>query len=371
MPDPRDPPPRRPAADSPIGESIQDGANFSVPSGPPPLDDVNDFIEVVAEKPPVDESLLDQDIYERPAFPWGPLVNLVFAAASMLFLLQDWRFAAGVAPVWLGFAIPYSYDYFFPARFRVTADGLSSSRPRRFLPFVEIDDVLAGPKTSRGDVPLYVIFDCGILALPPRLTCDSRDLRRLLRSCIDLPKEPPETPRAFDAFLRQQRSLYPDNQIHIFRGASKSDRPNKSRGTFKLAAALLLPTPLWIALAVANPKNIAFIILSIVFGFFGVIIALFGIGERVRRASVKNADQAALIITPDGLALSQADLRGELRWSEVKKIGTSAIQSGSFHVTRPPPGLSLKVQGAEIIIADIYDWPADCIFPLIQRYSGL
>ena len=40
-------------------------------------------------------------------------------------------------------------------------------------------------------------------------------------------------------------------------------------------------------------------------------------------------------------------------------------------LTAPAPGLALRVQGADIVIADIYDWPIEAIVPLVKRYSGL
>ena len=76
---------------------------------------------------------------------------------------------------------------------------------------------------------------------------------------------------------------------------------------------------------------------------------------------IKNSRTASLIISPLGIALSQGDVQGQLRWSElrdmklVKGLGRTAV-------------VRLDVSGAYIVIADVYDAPLSTIFGQMRGY---
>jgi hypothetical protein len=318
-------------------------------------------------------SLLGRDIHERVRPPYWSIVFLILAAASCWFLYEGtWAATAVLAPIGVALALVCSYDYFRPVRFRVSTEGISCSRPRSFAAFEDIRAVVRSDADRRGEFPIFVVYDKRLMAIPARLTCDSKELFSLLRSRVVAATELPPTPSLFDPFLKQQQMVYPSDQIHVFFGSSKSRRPTGVRNILKFILALLLPMPLWIGLAVANPRMEVFTAMSIASGIFAVIMGLIAIPVAFGRRRVKKADEAVLIITPGGLALSQADLRGELRWSEVQKIRHQSYNSSfQFQLTAQPPGLAIRVQGADILIADIYDWPIEAIIRIVNRYSGL
>ena len=88
------------------------------------------------------------------------------------------------------------------------------------------------------------------------------------------------------------------------------------------------------------------------------------------RRGIKNSDGSSLIISPQGLALVQGNVAGELLWREVRGLKRRARERIRISAadTRVAPGLHLDVGGAAIWIADIYDQPLDVIEKRIRQY---
>jgi hypothetical protein len=68
------------------------------------------------------------------------------------------------------------------------------------------------------------------------------------------------------------------------------------------------------------------------------------------------------VIGPQGIALSQGELQGQLRWAELKRI---RIRKGAF---LSAPVLELRVEGARIDIPDIYSTPLTLIHREIDAF---
>jgi hypothetical protein len=80
--------------------------------------------------------------------------------------------------------------------------------------------------------------------------------------------------------------------------------------------------------------------------------------EKYRRVtSIRNWRNASLAISPEGLAMVQGEMKGELRWDEVQSVRANKKPLGGFRLSSatPGPAIVLKVQGATIHIADIYE----------------
>ena len=78
---------------------------------------------------------------------------------------------------------------------------------------------------------------------------------------------------------------------------------------------------------------------------------------------------SSLVLSPVGLALVQGDLQGELRWEQLRDVQLVSkprfFQMGQENVRT---GIWLRVEGAQIVIADIYDRPLPIIFERIKAY---
>jgi hypothetical protein len=108
------------------------------------------------------------------------------------------------------------------------------------------------------------------------------------------------------------------------------------------------------------------ILLAAFGGIFSLVFWRLGTATRVR---IKNWRKASLVISPVGLAMVQGDVQGELRWNEVQNVRLRGRAKG-IHVTSETtmPGIVLSVEGAKILIADIYDRPLAAIYENILKY---
>ncbi len=103
--------------------------------------------------------------------------------------------------------------------------------------------------------------------------------------------------------------------------------------------------------------------------FGGLFYLLFRLPATATGVRIKNWRQASLVISPVGLAMVQGDVQGELRWNEVQNVQLRGRAKG-IHVTSETtkPGIVLSVEGAKILIADIYDQPLATIHEKILEY---
>jgi hypothetical protein len=96
------------------------------------------------------------------------------------------------------------------------------------------------------------------------------------------------------------------------------------------------------------------------------LIALLGYALRGSLLTVgrgiKNWRESSLVVSPAGLALAQGDLKGELRWKELRKV--KLRERGTTGQRR----IEMRVEGAQIDIMDLYDSPISEIHRQIMHY---
>ena len=63
----------------------------------------------------------------------------------------------------------------------------------------------------------------------------------------------------------------------------------------------------------------------------------------------------------------QGDMRGKLRWDEIRKISMKG-QANSFQISGANAGLHLIVEGSLIVVQNIYDAPLSEIESIIRRH---
>ena len=142
------------------------------------------------------------------------------------------------------------------------------------------------------------------------------------------------------AFRARKRIANPDPRV-ILTGLAMS-----ATGGVWVFAGSLLRQEAWISLGAA-------------FVFFGMLIAFLGWKfQSYAKAPLmgRSKEPAGLVISPEGLALVQGPLDGQIRWREVRSI---KIRAGI---------LFLYVEGAEIPIPDVYDRPMAVIHQLVSDY---
>src|SRR5262249_43685196 len=97
-------------------------------------------------------------------------------------------------------------------------------------------------------------------------------------------------------------------------------------------------------------------------GFGFLLFIAFVAGSRAANY-VKNWRRASLVVSPVGLALVQGEIKGEMRWDELRDVQyRSRPRSFTLDARTNIPGVLLKFEGASITIADIYDQPMWIIY---------
>ena len=349
-----------------IRESIQSTPILSVSAEPPPAPPLP--TEPVEER---SRAFLGREVVDGRRFPWFSAILILVGLPLTIFgFVQRSEPALIFGPMLSAWGVVFGLRWFFPVRYRFTETGFSRNRPKTAIDYADIDEVFKD-RGKKDQFPIYVLHRAGTLVISPRIDQRSSDLFAFLKSQFVGERKVRATPKLFDAFMKQQLMVCSPREIHVFRGGG----PRRASGiigwAIRFGLGLILPAPIWFYAATLGKKLEFLFAAGGGFLTLGLIFAVVGLlGGLLNRPRVKNWKNAVLIVTPDAIALEQGDLRGELRWSELQGVA----RMGSFQLTSDAAnagaGIALKVQGASITIADVYDRPIEYIHALIREYSG-
>jgi hypothetical protein len=180
-------------------------------------------------------------------------------------------------------------------------------------------------------------------------------------------------------YLRRQREMFGDERVWAYRARAYLGRGIESRAARVLCAGVFLSGLIWFGIGALGAEYSGWLgggIFAALFG--GLFYGLFWFDRARSATGIKNWRDASLVISPAGLALVQGDIQGELSWEELRDVRlvmrrASAWSEGWAHPAMPShgisgPGLKLRVEGAEIFVADIYDRPLALIHEKIMHY---
>lgn len=217
----------------------------------------------------------------------------------------------------------------------------------------------------------------GVVRIPKRLNASSDDLYRFLTERVPDRGSRDVNP-ALAAYLKQNEAAFGPERVWSYAAASHLAVKPPMTGLRAGSIAALLVGVLWIVggVYVANNRGIedgkAWAGAGGFVAIFGGLFWLVSYATSADRATslVKKWRQASLVITPVGLALVQGDIQGEVTWGELRDVRLQHRKGGSFHLesTAALNGILLKIAGADIVIADIYDRPLHIIYERIRNY---
>jgi hypothetical protein len=312
--------------------------------------------------------MIGQRIEARPAPPWGAILFLFIALAllGLAAALANPHPAIGAAlPLAVGLALLLTRPKPFAAD--LTAAGVELRDPPLALPYEAIEGLVVSGPPTRARAPLHVFHAGGVVTAPPCLNVPTSELYAFLASRLSEGGSR-EVPAPLVKFLRQQEELFGPERVFAYR-ARQHLTPYPRRRAATVCLAVAVTGLVWLAVGIAGGKGYeAWIgiggLLAILFGLFALAFAF----ER-RAPRIRNWRQSGLVISPVGLALVQGDMRGEMRWGELRKVDLRT-KPHSFSVESGVPltGIQLAVEGATIVIADFYDRPLPVIFDRIRAY---
>jgi hypothetical protein len=221
--------------------------------------------------------------------------------------------------------------------------------------------------------PIHVEHEAGVLHFPRRLNVDSHEVYRFLAEQIPLSGDRDVNPNLAE-YLERQESYHGPDQIWTYRASARNRRTGRLRGFRAFCSGLILAGFLWISIGFGtqiDPETN--------WGGFGILcgatgVALFLISlanQDLSNRFVKNWKKASIVISPQGMAMVQGEIQGEIRWPELLDVKLRAKPARlSFQYSQGLSGIILKVKGADILIADIYDRPIYVIHKRILHASG-
>jgi hypothetical protein len=293
------------------------------------------------------------------------LASLVTAVVSRR---ADWAVAA-VLPASLGFALTRLRDGRIAVRF--TEDGLDLESPGRSIPYRSVHEVwplcdLAPNRPLPDTFEIQIQHEAGRLVLPARLSLPSDDVYRFLRGQLP-PGGSRAVPPPLQDYLQRQEQTFGADKVWSY--AARRGAWFRGRRRLRAAGQAVLWSSLaWIAVAIvtATPAWLIGTLLGLPLGAALLGSSSFGASS----PRLRHWRQAGLVISPLGFALQQDDLRGETRWEEILDV---TFRRRSQRVTvhssaQTARGLALKVEGAVILIADVYDRPLLEIHDRILAY---
>ncbi len=265
----------------------------------------------------------------------------------------------------------------FAARFREDGLLVEGQGEPVLVPYASIRNIkvggrLANPKgPDRGRRPIEILHDSGILRIPSRSSFPTHAIVRFLADRIP-DRGSREVNPALADFLRVQEEKFGPEHVYTFRA---TDRTWKSSlgGLRAFACGVILGGGAWIFLGTRGIGSDGWSPAGIVALIFGLLLFAASFSSfQTTGQTRKLRKNAGLVIGPGGMAMIQGSIQGELRWAELLEArfrdGPRLLQASHGHGI---PGIVLRVKGAEIVIADVYDRPLYIIHDLIQMSAEL
>jgi hypothetical protein len=307
----------------------------------------------------------------RPA-SWGSAVFFVVAAG--LVALGVVTGSTGAA---IGAILPATIAVALLASRRseiegsVTDRGIELTRPPMTIAFESIKQIDGAPSSSPS-FKIGVHHEMGLLKIPAAPDINSEGIHRALAARFNPSGSRAVNPLLADYVARNDATFGPDRVWTFCANAVRGKDVHKSRAGMAVSLAILVTGLAWLAMGAAgvggakDPSVLCGILIFI--GGFGVPIAWLS-NRPSQIVGIKNWKEASLAISPVGLAMIQGDVKGELAWDQLRDV-KYAGKGKSFRLSNDANlyGIVLVVEGARIVVADLYDRPLPLIHERILRY---
>lgn len=325
--------------------------------------------------------MIGERLEAHDPFPLGALLSLT-AGVGMLAAGQG----LGNVGLAVGAALPIAIggmwwllgaDRPFTGTFRDDGLMVEGEGDPVLVPYADIRNIRVGGRpanptgSDRKPRPIAILHGTGALRIASRSNFPTHEIVRFLASRVPDRGGRDVNPALAD-FLRSQEQAFGPENVVTFRDASSL--LTGSRRSFRaFCAGVMLGGASWLALALSGmvPEE---------WGVAGGAVIVAGVGlygagfaESPAAAPMRKLRKgASLVIGPRGMAMVQGPIQGELRWAELLEARfQDRPRAFSSTTTGMVPGILLRVKGAEILIADIYDRPLFVIHDRIMTAAEL
>lgn len=175
----------------------------------------------------------------------------------------------------------------------------------------------------------------------------------------------------------EQTAKHGANQVYLFHGRIRPSRRVAASRILKFAMFPTVACLLLIGFAFILPLRsrdimtelLTLEIISLMIVGVATIVAL------VRRNAVQSLfklvpQKTALMITPEGFALSQLNLKGKVSWDQIRGIDMKQTANNGLNGQQNMIGvLNMRIEGGAIVIWDAYDRSLSHIEEVMRRYA--
>jgi hypothetical protein len=208
----------------------------------------------------------------------------------------------------------------------------------------------------------------GTLIVPASLNVSSEDVFQFLTGKLIKRREVPTAPALVQYFERQTSTFGDD---HVWTFVARRNAAPRGRGWYRSSIVMVGVAAVGLVWVIAGGamRSDGWTGVGVMSLVLGIIFALlFFVAGKGASAAVGKMRNASLVISPVGFALAQGDLCGELRWAEVRNVRYRGKTGAVFNSSATPGrGIAVHVDGADIIIADVYDAPIQAIHERIEQ----
>lgn len=326
----------------------------------------------VARRPPHAERLMGAVFESQSRFPivsvaWVT-VSIAMFGSAMLAGSVDVALVALLPLVWALGCLLYR-----PARCQLALrpSGLQVDFPPQHVPYRALQIIRWNGQAWRpddrpfGPGRLTLIYRDGMLDLADLHSSSAKvdELYRFLWWFVNGSGSRDVNPKLYD-YISQQESLYGGDQVYSFAAREQRGvRPMLRR----LQACLWLSGLVglfWLLGYRAVGADEAFWAAGWLTAVGGPLAAaLVWAAHRPSGLVGQQLGDAGLVISPAGLALVQGPVEGTLKWNELQSVQGPDLVWGMV-----APQLRLRVRGATIPIADVFDRPLIVVWQTLHRF---
>jgi hypothetical protein len=323
--------------------------------------------------------MIGQPIESRQPFPLGSLLLAVGGLGLVVLSLVFWITPPALlsVPLWvLAGVLLLSWRGRFVLELTETTLEVRSSGLS--IPFQDIESLTASGRPAnpfqkgRPHYPIEVGYPNGVLHIPSRLNVPSDQVYLFLFQHLareEAQKGVREVHSLVQAYFKYQERRHGRERVHVYRARERT-YPRSNTGLWLATNTLLGTGLIWLLLVILfHDKQWDLPVWGVLGGFLIFIGAVLAIGALTSQFSRKTKlHGACIVLCPDGLALVQGQLQGQLRWPELKKVKLQRARHFTWTNHPVGPGVLLQVEGASMLIADVYDRPAAVIYQQLCFY---
>lgn len=328
--------------------------------------------------------MVGERLEARSRFPLGALLLLAIGIGFGALVIIQGRpeskqdmLTLMVLPLALGLtSLLRSRERRLTATFQADGIEVEGNDGPSHIPYASIRNVWANGRSpdpagfQHRSCRIAVLHDGGMLRIPPRSNIPSHKTYQFLTGQV-LANGGRDVNPNLKEYLERQERFFGQENVWTYQAATQKPPTPYSRAR-TVAIGLLVTGVIWAALGFTGTGSISWGGAGITCVLFAALVFLVTYAQTSSIRSLPSGwRKASLVIGPQGLAMVQGELQGEVRWTELLDVlYMPKVRSFSFTIHRKVPGIVLRVKGAEFVIIDAYDRPLYVIHEQIRVSSG-